>query len=73
MTSFATELATPNITDVRADTLPRLIYKDANLFVKISKTTVSCRQHSVKKTFLCYVALTSIEALLYTDFLKVCL
>jgi len=32
MTSLATELATPSVTDVRtyvrADTLPRLIYKD---------------------------------------------
>jgi len=27
MTSFATELATPTVTDVRTDTLPRLIYK----------------------------------------------
>jgi len=29
VTSFATELATPTITDVRTDTLLRLIYKDA--------------------------------------------
>ena len=32
MISFATELATPSVTDVcyvRTDTLPRLIYKDA--------------------------------------------
>ena len=29
VTSFATELATPTVTDVRTDTLPRLIYKDA--------------------------------------------
>ena len=28
MTSFATELATPSVTDERTDTLPRLIYKD---------------------------------------------
>ena len=28
MTSFATELATPSVTDVRTDTLPCLIYKD---------------------------------------------
>jgi len=28
VTSFATELATPTVTDVRTDTLPRLIYKD---------------------------------------------
>jgi len=28
VTSFTTELATPSITDVRADTLPRLIHKD---------------------------------------------
>jgi len=28
VTSFTTELATPTITDVRTDTLPRLIYKD---------------------------------------------
>jgi len=26
--SFAAELATPIVTDVRTDTLPRLIYKD---------------------------------------------
>jgi len=29
MTSFATELATPNVTDERTDILPRLIYKDS--------------------------------------------
>jgi len=28
MTSFATELATPSVTGMRTDTLPRLIYKD---------------------------------------------
>jgi len=28
MTSFATELATPSVTDERTDTLPRLIYED---------------------------------------------
>jgi len=28
MTSIATELATPSVTDVRTDTLRRLIYKD---------------------------------------------
>jgi len=28
VTSFATELATPTVTDERTDTLPRLIYKD---------------------------------------------
>jgi len=28
VTSFATELATPTVTDVRTDTLPRLIYED---------------------------------------------
>jgi len=28
MTSFATELATPSVTDVRTDTLPRLIYTE---------------------------------------------
>jgi len=28
VTSFATELATPTVTDVRTNTLPRLIYKD---------------------------------------------
>jgi len=31
MTSFATELATPTVTDVRTDTLPRLIYKDKDV------------------------------------------
>ena len=34
-TSFATELATPSVTDertLRTDTLPRLIYKDAFFF-----------------------------------------
>jgi len=31
MTSFATELATPSVTDECTDTLPRLIYKDAVL------------------------------------------
>jgi len=30
MTSFATELATTTVTDVRTDTLPHLIYKDNN-------------------------------------------
>jgi len=30
MTSFATELATSSATDVRADTLPRLMYNDAH-------------------------------------------
>jgi len=28
VTSFATELATPTVTDVRTDTLPRLIYRE---------------------------------------------
>ena len=28
MTSFVTELATPTVTDVRTDTLPRLVHKD---------------------------------------------
>jgi len=28
VTSFTTELATPTVTGVRTDTLPRLIYKD---------------------------------------------
>jgi len=31
VTSFATELATPTVTDERTDTLPRLIYKDSEL------------------------------------------
>jgi len=31
VTSFATELATPTVTDIRMDTLPRLIYKDVNV------------------------------------------
>jgi len=29
VTSFATELATPTVTYVRTDTLPRLIYKES--------------------------------------------
>jgi len=28
VTSFAAELATPTVTDIRMDTLPHLIYKD---------------------------------------------
>jgi len=31
MTSLATKLATPTVTDRRTDTLPRLIYKDVGL------------------------------------------
>jgi len=30
VTSFATELATPTVMDVRTHTLPRLLYKDSN-------------------------------------------
>jgi len=30
--SFATELATPSVTDERTDTLPSLIYKDTSVF-----------------------------------------
>jgi len=32
MTSLATELATLSVTDVRTDTLPRLIYKDVDIW-----------------------------------------
>jgi len=31
MTSFATELATPSVTEERTDTLPRLIYKEDSI------------------------------------------
>jgi len=39
MTSFATELATPSVSDERTDTLPRLIYKDAAI--------MSCIKHRI--------------------------
>jgi len=35
VTSFATELATPTITDVHMDTLPHLIYKDVRKMVVV--------------------------------------
>jgi len=31
VTSFTTDLATPTVTDVRTDNLPRLIYKDCDI------------------------------------------
>ena len=41
VTSFATELATPTVTDVRkyvpTDTLPRLIYKDLLIAVTLAE------------------------------------
>ena len=39
MTSFATELATPGVSEERMDTLPRLIYKDV---VKRVNNAVIC-------------------------------
>jgi len=33
MTSLTTEVATPSVTDVCTDTLPHLIYKDADLVI----------------------------------------
>jgi len=50
MTSFATELATPSVTDVRyvrtrTDTLTRLIYKDIYEFLNTIFSTVCIKQH----------------------------
>jgi len=42
MTSFATELAVPTVTDERTDTLPRLRYKDVeNSGIKAYEHTLS--------------------------------
>jgi len=49
VTSFATELATPTIMDVRTDTLPRLIYKDVYLLAYAQSIAVDC---SVKRVHL---------------------
>ena len=48
VTSFATELATPTVTDVRTDTLPCLIYKDGH----ISQTVDSHYHHHHTTTVL---------------------
>jgi len=41
VTSFATELATPTVTDERTDTLPRLMYKDIIIYTGIGNYTRS--------------------------------
>jgi len=62
VTSFATELATPTVTDVRTDTLLRLIYKDVGhitphqkyteisslSFVTITKISLNCTLMAVR-------------------------
>jgi len=48
MTSFATELATPSVTDVRyirTDTLPRVIYKDLKPIKVDDKQRLKRRTH----------------------------
>jgi len=46
MTSFATELPTPSVTEERTDTLPRLIYKDG---LHVAQQT----KHVAGQRFLC--------------------
>ena len=61
VTSFATELATPSITDVPTDTLPHLIYEDVYLLAYAQSSAGDCsvkRVHTSRGT-CCFVVFTN--------------
>jgi len=57
VTSFATEMATPTVTDERTDTLPRLIYKDWGIFINY---LYNMTLHRPNKFYMSYDKVTTI-------------